>query len=421
MRLGIQPGKQSLNQAPGAAPEWAGWLALGILVAGFAALAWWLFFSPLPRQVRAAVGSTVAPRVRRLLAVLMLGSGSLGLVGARWDELWHRMYGGFGDDFLWPPHLLLYVSLGMNGGFAVLGLTVALRGRGGVRERFRAEPLLGLLGLLSAYQIASIPSDLLWHEIIGPDITAWSLPHLLLGLTICGVSLTGVPIALSTVAQRSWQSILHQPRPMELVALALVSLGTLNLLQLATTEWEWIRDGLTPDNVVMQRPDWAYPVVVLLLGSAFAHLALFATRRIGAASTVALGVLLVQVVTVAFYRVSVPGPVLVSHVLLVPPALALDAWYGLRAAQIRSPLSYWGGAILYGVVFFALAFPYIAQFMAAPSLDTTGRLEILAVGMPAALVASFVFASLGTWLGQLGRAPTKERAPHIPARGVARV
>src|SRR5688572_2157226 len=116
-----------LQQARGALPEWTGWLALAILVSVFAVLAWWLFFSPLPPVVAQPRVSKAVLSTRRRVAVLMLLSGALATTGARWDKLWHRMYGGFGDDFLWPPHLLLYGALGLNAVFAALGLSTALR------------------------------------------------------------------------------------------------------------------------------------------------------------------------------------------------------------------------------------------------------------------------------------------------------
>src|SRR6266851_1194843 len=161
-------------------PEWMGWAALTCLVVAFACLTWWLLLSPLPiadgrRAERLSNGpGPHARRTRVVVALLVLLSGFLFSAGARWDELWHRTYGGFGDDFLWPPHLMIYGGLALNAAFAGWGLGRTLRGRGGLRERFRAEPLMGLLGLLAAYQVASIPSDLIWHRVIGPDITAWS-------------------------------------------------------------------------------------------------------------------------------------------------------------------------------------------------------------------------------------------------------
>jgi hypothetical protein len=88
-----------------------------------------------------AASSERVRRTRHLLAMLIPGSGASGVIGACWDELWHRMYRGFGDDFLWPPHLLLYASLGMNVASAGIGLGIAPCGRGGLRERFRAATI----------------------------------------------------------------------------------------------------------------------------------------------------------------------------------------------------------------------------------------------------------------------------------------
>jgi len=394
-RVQLSLGGTSMDGVAGA-PEWTGWLAILALVAGFCALTWWLFFSPIHGHISTPTPSPRMLRVRRVVATLVLVSGTLGAVGARWDELWHRLYGGFGEDFLWPPHLLLYVSLGMNGVYALLGLSFALRGKGDVRRRFRAEPLMGLLGLLAAYQIASIPSDLLWHEIIGPDITAWSLPHLLLALTITAVLLTGVPLALSTAGITGWRGVSERPKAMELVALGLIALGVLNLLQIGTTEWEWIGSAGDASPTVASRPSWAYPLVALLIGSASAHTALHATRHIGAATTVAGLVLLVQVATVAIARATVPpGPLLAAHVFLLPAALALDAWYA--ASRDRAAASTIAvGAGLYCAAFFVVAFPYMARFMRVPTLDTAARFTTFAIALPVALVAATLAARAAT-------------------------
>ncbi len=112
--LQIAPLPQAKTALPRAA-EWEGWLALGTLVVLFAFLGWWLFLSPLPRPIRPVAPSASVLRGRRWVASLMLVGGALGFVGTNWDELWHRLYGGFGNDFLWPPHLLIYGSLALNG------------------------------------------------------------------------------------------------------------------------------------------------------------------------------------------------------------------------------------------------------------------------------------------------------------------
>ena len=406
-----------LAPASARAPEWAGWLVLGALIAAFSLLVWWLYFSPLPYRVEPPAATARTLRTRRRVATLALLAGALFIVGARWDELWHRMYGGFGNDFLWPPHLMLYGSLGLNGLFAGFGLGRALRGRGGLRERFRAEPLIGLLGLLAAYQLASIPSDQLWHQIIGPDLTAWSLPHVLLVVTSSASWLSGLALALATVRRRPWRN-LARPAPAEVVALLLVGVSELLLLQLATTEWEWLTIG-TPGvlSAAFRRPAWTYPVVVLLVGIATAHLTLYATRRVGAASAVALGVLLAQAAMVAITRALLPpGPLLASHLLLVLPAFALDAWYGLRRRHVEAAATLLGGAALYSAIFFAVAFPYIARFMAVPALDATNRIAAIAVSVPLALLAGVATARTGAWLGTLEVA--RQDGPAAPIAGV---
>jgi hypothetical protein len=275
---------------------------------------------------------------------------------------------------------------------------------------------MGLLGLLSAYQLASIPSDQLWHRIIGPDLTAWSLPHLLLILTTCAAWMAGLTMALSTAPRCPWQTLGHPTTP-EVLALVLVGLSQLQLLQLGTTEWEWLASptgGVV--TIAFQRPPWTYPVIVAVIGAATAHLALYATRRAGAARAVALGALLAQLVVLAITRVVLPpGPVLASHLLLVPPALALDAWHASRQRH-ESPATLLGGAALYGLVYFAVALPYIARVMVVPVLDPASSGVAIAGGLPLVLLVGLTFARMGGWLGSLGAMrPQESPRPVAPA------
>jgi hypothetical protein len=383
------------------APEWQGWLVLCSLIVAFAVLTWWIYFSPLrtrPSNVERPV------KLRKVIAALMFGSATTFMVGVTWDELWHRQYGGFGDDFLWPPHLLLYASLGLNGLFAIGGLLIALRGKGGLRERFRAEPLLGTLGLIAAYQMASIPSDELWHRIIGPDMTAWSLPHILLALTTCGTWLVGVAIARWTVQRRhTWRFL--SADPMDLVSIAFISMSTLILLVLGVTEWEWLSNA---DQVahVLDRPAWSYPVVVLLIGIAAAHLALHATRRFGAATATALTCLAIHLITMAVNSAYLPdsGQVLGSHLLLVPPAIIVDLWYAMRSDRDLLATRVMGSA-LYAAVFLVVGLPYAQQVVGVPGLVAGAIPASIGISLLVAIVAGHMFADIGSWV-----TPSRARA-----------
>ena len=183
-------------------------LGVGVLTGLLALLGaaiWYLFLSPLPANV--SVSKPQSSLVAQSLAgVLAVSSGLMFSVALVWDETWHHRYGGFGNDFLWSPHFLLYGSLAILAFFASGGmLFLALKGSGGIRERFRAEPLIGLVGLIALFQTAAAPSDLLWHKIYGVDLTAWSLPHLMLFGGVSCVMLCAVPLSLSSVPQSSWR------------------------------------------------------------------------------------------------------------------------------------------------------------------------------------------------------------------------
>ena len=389
-------GPASLDARP---PEWAGWLGLLVLVGAFALLAWWLFASPLPQPAARVATTERVLRLRLRMAAVVLLSGLLLRVGAPWDELWHRRYGvPFGEDLLWPPHLLMYASFALSFLLVAVGLAVALRGPGGLRERVRREPLLALLGLLAAYGFAFIPVDVVWHQVIGPDLTAESPPHVVGALSGVAVALTGVALALSTAPRPVWRGLLDRPRTVDAVTLGILVVQSLNWLQLLTTGWEWA------DPVVLDRPGWTYPVTVLVVGAAVSHLALHATRRVGAATAVALAVLAAHAPVVAVYRLLLPpGPAIAAHLLVVPAAVALDVWYARRTGAGAAATTRWGGALLYAAVFLAVALPYIAGTMSAPVLDPPTALASVVAGLPAALVASLLGARLGAWLAEVGR------------------
>jgi hypothetical protein len=375
-------------------PEWQGWAVLGTLLFAFGALVWWLYFSRLGDPTAPPGRSRLSPQAQRVLAGLILLSGVSFTTGARWDELWHRMYGGFADDFLWPPHLMIYGSLGLNSAFAGLGLTLAARGSGGIRDRFRANPLVGLLGLLAAYQLASIPSDLLWHKIIGPDISAWSLPHFLLMITASAVLLIGVALILSNGSPRPWR-IGGRPGWSDAATLVLIVTSTLALLQFGVTEWEWSGSF----DLILGRPVWVYPLVVVAVGAIEAHLILFSLRRVGAATVAAIAAVALQAAFIAFARSALPpGPTLASHLLLVLPALVLDSWYAIKLSRATATSPLVAGALIYGVVA-SLEICLLVRLLVPYPLFSPSDIAIdLVGGMIVAVALAFLARATAAWL-----------------------
>jgi hypothetical protein len=175
-----------------------------------------------------------------------------------------------------------------------------------------------------------------------------------------------------------------------------VAVLALNWLQLFTTSWDW-----ADPQVLRGRPAWSFPVTVVAIGAAASHLALHATRRIGAATVVALVVLLAHVPAVLAYRLWLPpGPAVTAHLLLVPAALALDGWYAWRSGRAAPR---WAGALLHAVVLLAVTLPYTAVAAGVRLLDPATAAMSVAVGLPVGLAVGLAASWLGEWLARVGR------------------
>jgi hypothetical protein len=189
-------------------------LGIGVLLAAllaFGFLIYWFYVAPVPeKELKGITVAARSPLLRQIIGTATTIMSLLIIIGFFWDELWHRLYGvsEVVSDFWWRPHILIYTSMGINALFALGGMAVImLRGRGTMRQRFRSEPLLGLLALVAGFQIVTAPLDPMWHEVYGLDITAWSLPHLTLLIGLLSVMVTGSSIQFSLAARRAWQGL----------------------------------------------------------------------------------------------------------------------------------------------------------------------------------------------------------------------
>jgi hypothetical protein len=250
---------------------------------------WWLYLSPARNNE-----NPVERPSARLAAILasLLGLAALLLVtGALWDASMHIETGEIpaGADFLWPPHLLLYGGflLALLVAMVAVGKIAASGWRNGVRDPrqwVRQNPYLGAVALASFYELLAIPSDALWHAIFGEDLTAWSPPHILLGVMGSIVTVSAVGLLAQTRFATSWKTW----RQVGVIALLGLTLNIAYII--GVLEWELpVRPAL-----VSARPLWVYPLVA----GAVAFFALALSRRLldfpWAASATALAFLLVR-------------------------------------------------------------------------------------------------------------------------------
>jgi len=215
-------------------------------------LAGWLYFWP---GVVPAV-SRPRPQLALTLGAFLGGAAFFQVAGALWDAAEHVRTGLVpgGSDFLWPPHLTIYAGFllaFLAGGGAVAGL-----GRRNLRGAVRSRPGLGVIVLGALYGLLSIPADALWHELFGPDLTAWSPPHLLLAAAMVA-EVAGGAWVLAGEADRGWAKVL-----------LVVLLGLALDAALLAGVLEWELPGGRALAVARSRPGWVYPTVTGILAFA---------------------------------------------------------------------------------------------------------------------------------------------------------
>jgi len=289
-------------------------LAIGIV----ALSAWWLYFSPLKSSDRSR---RMSPPLAIAMAAALGVSAALMVGGALWDASMHLLTGLVpgGEDFLWPPHLMIYSGflLAFAVGAAGILLLVSSRRQSGSRDPrrwVRSYPMIGAVVLASGYSLMAIPGDALWHELVGPDLTAWSPPHLAIAAAMTAVVLCGVGLLLQVRQNR---------RPSAWLAFGLTALLglTLNIsYTVGVLEWE-LPSGLA--RMFAVRPGWAYPLVAGGVGFFVFSLARFSTRHHMAATAAAFSFLAFRFLASAFLTSS--GNVApVTPLWFLPAALVID-------------------------------------------------------------------------------------------------
>ncbi|MBX3053286.1 MAG: hypothetical protein KF753_17510 [Caldilineaceae bacterium] len=385
---------------------WEGAIFTTLAIGGIGLMAWWLFVSPVAEQVENAL--SVSAATSRTFGLLIALGVFLFSVGGYWDASEHVVTGIVpgGEDFLWPPHLMLYAGFLLSFAVAVAGLVALAKPNiaAGIRDPrlwVRRNPYVGATVLAAGYGLLSVPGDAIWHEIYGIDLTAWSPPHIFLVMA----SATTVICAIGLLLQSRGQVKNRGGFSLFILLLLAVMLNEAYLI--GVLEWE-IR---TVTGFILERPSWLYPVI--LGGLAFFVISL--GRRLvpgpWTATTVALFFFAWRILGSAFAQVVSGAPPRLTLVFVLG-AVLLDLTAQRSHRKRVHQVLIEAAAFTAGFVVIALPtiqfiyLPYLTRFTALDHLLTVLiTFAVCALLQPAA-------QTVGAWL-------VGERTPKVQIQEMA--
>ena len=387
------------------------WIQIVILFAvtcAYILMVWHLLIRPLKAPPRPAA---LPVKLRQNIALLLAGGGMALVVGAFWDELWHRRYGiPLGEDFFWRPHLLMYFgfAVGILTGFWGLSY-LNRRLKGTFQQRFRSNAIVGLLILLAAFLAYAVPADPIWHGIYGDDLSAWSVPHLLLLLGVAMHMLLAVFVHLSTVRIGKWRSILNIQLA-DALPLLMFAVILLSWLQVLMIDWDQVLAGNVRESLGLFRPEWL--MAANLLGTVI-FVGVLATRVLrcaGAATLVGLIALGFRYGLIEWFAASELQ--FVAWVIALAPLIAIDGWT-FFCVSVRQQAPGWLGAALAAALAMAVNLPLIRRLYdiePSPVLVYALAVVITGIGM------SWLSHQIADWMtlkqetGALAESPRIRRA-----------
>jgi hypothetical protein len=297
-----------------------------------------------------------------------LGSSLAAAFGVHWDIAWHRSIGR--DAFWTPPHVAIYSAAVLG---AVAALAQILPATFGRRLRDRAAVnVLGFRGPLGAFisawggvtMLASAPFDDWWHNAYGLDVKILSPPHIVLALGLLALHL-GALVMLAGGANRS-----DGPRRRQLETLSVIVGGNMLVALMTLFMEKTVRPHMHGGSFYLI-VGLCVPLVLMAVQGATGR------RWAGTAATIAYSVFLLALLWTFPLVPAQPklGPVLVPVTSLIPPefpllllpaALALDAWAWRRRGQpgVTTVLV---GALLFTAIFLACQWPFATFLMSPPA------------------------------------------------------
>ena len=321
------------------------WAQIGFffaVICAFVGLTWHLLVRPLNPGLRQAPVDILPLKTRQMIALLLTSGGIASFIGAFWDELWHRSYGiPFGEDFFWRPHLLMYFGFGasiVTGAWALYYLNRHLRGN--MQQRLRSNIIIALLILNAAFLAYALPADPLWHWTFSEDLTAWSIPHLILLASFVMTLTIAFFVTASTVPERAWSTLLRLGIR-EGLSLLIIASMLLVWLQLMLSDWDSTLTGIRLEWLGLYRPEWLLAANVLATATFCGVIAARVLRCAGAATASGLLALAIRYALIHLFEADMLQ--YVAWVVALLPLLAIDIW-AFYSSAIRRQEPDWRGA-----------------------------------------------------------------------------
>ena len=386
--LGVWGGLPPQEEIPGFI---IGIIVFIVLTLGLCVGVWHLLVRPLPQGHATIHEPMLSVSQRRWVAVL-LGLSAISLtIGSLWDEIWHRSYGiPFGEDLFWRPHLLMYFAFLIVIGLGAMGwILIIKRKQGSLQQRFRMDPIVGIVTLLGTFLAYSVPADPIWHMIYGEDISAWSIPHIILGFAFTTIAILTALIYLSNLPKRDWAGIWKFDLN-DVVLLVIISFALTPLLLLFTSEWDILNPARlnNPNDIVLTRPDWLLPAFLVFCSSFVAVFANHSLRRVGAGTIAVTLSFLTRVLLIgAFNDDSITANM---WLLSIPPAIGIDLCYGYFVLR-RNTIPAWTVVAVSAMVSTALiGYPLMNQILFYP--------QVTGASLPGMLIFPLIGAGIAVWM-----------------------
>lgn len=353
-----------------------------LVICAFVLAFWHLLIRPLAPNLRQPQKVALSFRARELLALILASGGISIFVGGVWDEIWHRNYGiPFGEDLFWRPHLLMYFGFttAIGAGFwALLYLNRHLRGN--FQQRFRSNTMIGLLILNAAFLLYALPTDPLWHWTLGEDITAWSIPHLILLTSFVLTQLLALDLHVSTWRRHEWH-VIFRIRFSDSLSLVILAAIMLLWLQLMLIDWDATLAGLSSEWIGHYRPEWLLAANLLACVTFTGVLATRLLRCAGAATAAGLLALIIRIGLITLFDAEKLQ--YVAWVAALLPLLAIDIW-AYYCSVIRKCEPEWRGtaaAVIAAMALNALVIRQIYNLGDSDNLAYAAAIIVTGLGM----------------------------------------